>query len=508
MHNKVYSNCSTIFAHNLGSFDGYFIYKALMSHFECDDVSMVVDDQNKFVCLQILKDGEIIITFKDSYRIFPVSLNKLCQSFNVEGKVSDYNSDYSNIHKLFNDISLLKQFKEYALQDTVALYNALRKAQVEYFEKFQVDISTIYSTSTLSLKVFRNRFLTEDIAILSSKDDDFVRRGYLGGATDYYQEYAENVHYYDVNSLYPFAMKMVLPNKPIARYNDMTNIPLDDFFGFALAEVTCPEDIKIPLLPYKDTVTNRTIHPVGKWTGVYYSEELKAAVKLGYEIKLIEGIRFSKFNPFNEYIDHFYNLKKNSDKNSGTYFISKMQLNQLYGIFGRRKTLLKTINTESIGTFSDQFIKTIIDGSDKWSTLLIKENNSKIVTNPIQEFEDSLFDAQESNRIIKSNVGIAAAVTANARIIMHPYKLNAGDSLCYTDTDSIFTTKPLDNDLIGKELGLMKDELNGAVIDEAYFFGIKKYGYRIGDQVTTVFAGIKRNSLTWGNILKIHIKQI
>jgi len=40
-----------------------------------------------------------------------------------------------------------------------------------------------------------------------------------------------------------------------------------------------------------------------------------------------------------------------------------------------------------------------------------------------------------------------------------------------------FIKGELDTSLIGKELGLMKDELDGKVIKEAYFLGIKQYGY-------------------------------
>ena len=46
----------------------------------------------------------------------------------------------------------------------------------------------------------------------------------------------------------------------------------------------------------------------------------------------------------------------------------------------------------------------------------------------------------------------------------------------YTDTDSIFSTKKLDLSLIGKELGLMKDELDGKVIEEILILGCKQYG--------------------------------
>lgn len=495
-HPSIYKFCKTIFAHNLGSFDGYFLYKALMNHYPSDNVSIVVDDQNKFVCLQLKVSDSDLITFKDSYRIFPVSLDNLCKSFDVDGKISKYNPDYNNID-IFKTQNRwkLKNFKDYALQDSRSLYNALVKAQNAYFDNFKVDITSIYSTSSLSLKIFRANFLKDDIAILSNQTDKFVRKAYLGGSTDYYKEYAQNVHYYDVNSLYPFAMKMELPNKPINTYKDMSDIKLENFYGFALAEIHCPDNILIPVLPYKDPDTARTIHPKGKWKAVYYSEELKAVSKLGYEIKLIEGTEFSKFRPFDEYIDHFYDLKKNST--GGTRFIAKMQLNQLYGVFGRKQELIKSVNTKEIEKFAHFNIKTIIDSGAEWSTILIVDRKLIDLTVATRE-EDKDY------RVVKSNVAIAAAVTANARIVMQNYKLNAGNSLCYTDTDSIFTTKPLDSDLIGKELGLMKDELDGKVIDEAYFFGIKKYGYRINDKTSSVFAGIKRDSLTWNDILDIY----
>jgi hypothetical protein len=58
---------------------------------------------------------------------------------------------------------------------------------------------------------------------------------------------------------------------------------------------------------------------------------------------------------------------------------------------------------------------------------------------------------------------------------MIPFKLD--DSCVYTDTDSIFTTKPLSIKDVGNEIGLFKDELNGNKIEEAYFLGIKQYGY-------------------------------
>ena len=76
--------------------------------------------------------------------------------------------------------------------------------------------------------------------------------------------------------------------------------------------------------------------------------------------------------------------------------------------------------------------------------------------------------------------------------------------LYYTDTDSIFIDKELPQELIGNELGLMKDELKGGIIKKAYFLGIKKYGYIDNNElVHSVFSGVERNSLTWDEIEQI-----
>jgi DNA polymerase type B, organellar and viral len=47
----------------------------------------------------------------------------------------------------------------------------------------------------------------------------------------------------------------------------------------------------------------------------FFPEQLKAALKYGYKIELINGHEFSSFNLFNEYIYHFYNIILEKKKN-------------------------------------------------------------------------------------------------------------------------------------------------------------------------------------------------
>jgi hypothetical protein len=232
---------------------------------------------------------------------------------------------------------------------------------------------------------------------------------------------------------------------------------------------------------------------------------LKEVVKHGYKVELISGYEFSKFDLFSEYVDHFYHIKRNSVKNSPERFISKLHLNTPYGIFGRRKDLIQTLNVETKNLKSSllsRVVKSTIDINEKITTILIHNNlHPKIINELNSEFKTHFIN---NLTMVKSNVAIAGAVTSYAQIHMIKIKMlcvKLGIKIYYTDTDSIFTDKPLPDYLIGNDLGQFKDELNGLVIKQAYFLGIKNYAYTIDThegktKVKSVWAGVKRDSLT------------
>ena len=59
----------------------------------------------------------------------------------------------------------------------------------------------------MAMKIYRTNFMDIPIPILNSIEDRFVRNSYYGGATDIYKAIVECLHYIDVNSLYPYAMR-------------------------------------------------------------------------------------------------------------------------------------------------------------------------------------------------------------------------------------------------------------------------------------------------------------
>jgi hypothetical protein len=229
----------------------------------------------------------------------------------------------------------------------------------------------------------------------------------------------------------------------------------------------------------------------------------------GYKFKVLKAFEYSQSYLFNEYVDHFYNTKKNSI--GPQRFIAKMHLNQLYGYFGRKLDLIETVNINANELFDyvkTRVIKSMIQIDENTITLLLYSNLNREVIASLNKSVN--VNIKNDFAFVKSNVGIASAVTSYApirdRIHMIPFKLKY--DILYSDTDSIFSSEPLPMELIGKELGLMKDELNGSVIEEACFIGIKQYGYwyldRDGNKVeSSVFSGVTRNTISFNEMMTL-----
>jgi hypothetical protein len=196
---------------------------------------------------------------------------------------------------------------------------------------------------------------------------------------------------------------------------------------------------------------------------------LKAVAKLGYQITLIKGYEFTKTDLFSNYVNHFYEIKKHSSGVERN--MAKLQLNNLYGYFGRKQIGLITTNvknSELTDIMSTRVVKSITPINSEYSTVL---SYSNINHSLIEKLNVDFHRIGSPQHYIMSNVALAAAVTSYARITMIPFKINPHTLY----TDSAFTTEIIDSSLIGDELGQMKDELKGQVINEAYFLGPKRW---------------------------------
>jgi DNA polymerase type B, organellar and viral len=440
-----------IFVHDLDNSIFNYIHKFLLNNFNHDLIEVIQDKNNNYIYIKIFS-----IKFINSHRIFPISESELIKLFKGDD-----------------------------------LHDSLSKAQLYYFNNYNVDITSIVSTGSLAFKLFRINFLKKynSILILSKELDSTIRQSYFGGGVHVFKlnQIIKNVFHYDINSLYPFAMLKAMPFKLIRTFSPNTKFKINDFFGFIKVEVTINENCKRILLPHR--VGDKIIHSSGTFEGIYFSEELKLYLKnKSYNITYLELYEFSKFYPFKDYVNTFYDIKSKSlniDR-----FIAKLLLNNLYGFFGRSYRLIKTMKIDN-----DKLNKFIMVSSDTIINVDHYENYSLI----------KLIEVND-NYQIKSNVAISSAITSYARIIMHPYLLIP--SVIYSDTDSIFTTIPLNPELISEAIGYFKDEMNGIIIKQFISKGPKRYAYWfIGSNNNkierSVYAGLERNSIPFNKFINL-----
>jgi hypothetical protein len=361
-----------IYFHNFSKFDGIFIIKHLV---------------NIGKCIPIIHKGKIIsfsfspnwnkdfgkVTFYDSYLLLSSSLSKLSKSFQVDSPKDLFPTFLTDINyvgsvpdiKYFKDINILDynnykkrwenkgenwDFKKEAIAyckiDCKALFQILSKFSKLIFERFHLNIVNFPTLPSLAFSIYRSSYYKNEIIHQLSGDiDSDIRTGYTGGSTDMFipapldgaPDNHKKIYAYDVNSLYPFVMKeFPYPVGAPTYFEGDISAGEKNAFGFFYVNITSPKDLLHPILQihHKTGDGTRTVSPLGKFSGWFFSEELYNAKKYGYEFEVLRGYLFEKGNIFTDYVDNLYNLRLTYPKTDPMNYISKILLNSLYGRFG------------------------------------------------------------------------------------------------------------------------------------------------------------------------------
>ena len=129
-------------------------------------------------------------------------------------------------------------------------------------------------------------------------------------------------------------------------------------------------------------------------------------------------------------------MKKNSV--GPQRWIAKLSLNSLYGTFGRRQDLLKTVSVpnDMVSAYLVTYPSgTVLESSDTTSTILYVDKPNYQALDQLSSIyvDDSTF-----KKNVKANVAIAAAITSYARI--HMNQIKQLDCVIYSDTYSTLLT--------------------------------------------------------------------
>jgi hypothetical protein len=492
-----------IYIHNMASFDGIFLLKILV---ELGNVKPIIH-HGDLISINF-KSKIYNFVFKDSLQILLVSLRKLAKVFGVDTQksifpysfVNENNLDYIGPvpdFKYFDNITI-KEYNEYCLKfdnshwdlrdeaikyceiDCISLYQIIIKFSNMIFDLFKINIHKYPTLSSIAFAIFRTHFLEKgEIPQIFGQIGKDIRQGYTGGAVDMYiprPPKGTKIFCYDVNSLYPFVMDQFdMPvGKPTQFFGDIRKTD-PNAFGFFYCKIIAPDNLLHPILQthIKTKSGIRTIAPLGTWEDMIFSAEMDNAIKYGYKFEILWGYKFKPKNIFKGYVGHLYSLRLKYPKTNPLNMIAKILLNSLYGRFGMNDSFPNITIFDTFKEFKIWFKDHSEDVID------FMELGDKVLVQHRSENQDNYTDTWGGMETHNVSVGIAAAITAYARIHMSQFKNNPNFNLYYSDTDSIYIDRPLPDEFISSTiLGKMKLEY---VLIDAIFLAPKVYYLQMED---------------------------
>ena len=227
---------------------------------------------------------------------------------------------------------------------------------------------------------------------------------------------------------------------------------------------------------------------------VHWGAEIKQSCIDNFEFVIYKYNEYEEKAVFKSFVDYCYVERlryKNIDASKSLYY--KNVLNNLYGKFAQKSYN----NIKIVNNFNDIF-NYVGDKMEKYIDYTPFGNGS---TMGILEYKS---DKEQSNG---SLTRFSSYISAMTRVHLHNAMRTVGfDNVYYCDTDSLFITNKLPNEMISNdELGKFKLE---AVIEEALFISPKVYFYRTNKDTVKKSKGIKSYLLTLDDYENMHNGEI
>jgi len=468
-------------------------------------------------------------TLNDSNLLLLQSLDKLAKYFNIGRRKGifpyflkdiSYKGDYPK-YEYFNTSKVSmeeyesnrKSFKgiwsfkaeaiKYCMNDSMILFLVVQKFNDFIFDNFKININKYPTIPSLAFAIYRSKYMPIlTIPMISGEIKKQIQLGYTGGSTDMFipslnvlSQTDKKIYAYDVNSLYPFVMSKFDMPTGNPTYLEFI-IPRDlrenlDLFGHFYCKVIAPENLLHPILQLHHKTHNgiRTVAPLGKFEGWFFSEEVKNALNFGYEVEIVKGYIFERKIIFKKFVEDMYKLRTDHPKTHPINYIAKIIMNSLYGRFG----------------MDDNFNKIVIIPKEDFDNYPLAKGDVEI--EEVLEFDKHLLLKIINKEVSKDitpgdhniNISIAAAVTAYARIHMSQFKNNPNlPNLYYSDTDSLYFDAPLPKKLVDDtKLGFLKLE---GIWDKALFLAPKVYALKNNNEEIIKIKGLTKEAIKNNNI--------
>lgn len=453
---------SLFYFHNL-KFDGKFIISYLeskmgyRSYKPSDNIKglekayqPLINVQGEWYSIKV-SDGIKVAEIRDSLKKIPGSVRSIAKSFGLD--VIKGEIDY---HKR-RDIGYepTEEEYEYIKNDVTIIGKVLNRMYGDGRKKMTAGSDALYEYRK------SNKQFDSDFPRLALSEDEFMREGYNGGYVYLKKEYVNKVVeggvVYDVNSMYPWAMRYnVMPyGSPVYFEGEPDRsllfivrmrlefyikdgyppiIALSNFFRSKDYLEECCEHAEI-------TVTSIDLELIEKHYNVFNVEYID-----GYYFKSSMGL-------FDDYIDK-WNSEKGRGKEIGDMYLSttaKLNMNSLYGKFGKKLIIGNKLT----------YVK---DGVVKYSEVYPEETEGLYLP-------------------------VAAFTTAYARKKLLQAFVDNYDRVIYCDTDSLHLKglEPANLETDDKKLGYWKKEVE---FTRAKYIQQKRYIYEVDGKLKVKCAGL------------------
>ena len=333
--------------------------------------------------------------------------------------------------------------------DVRILYKALSQFAAVFWDTFQIDVTQSVTLSGLAMRLYRGKYL-DDLeggdylpTNLPGLFSQIRLNTFIGGLTvsPGGAKRVKKAFAYDITSMFP---SMIAQHSiPGGRIVWDDGMKLDsEAFGWIRVLGRAPEGKLACLLPIKPQGGDGGTAPqyIGSqrlFYGLFFTEEVKAAVDIGYQIETFGGLRFEKVEVgLGKFVRDLYKLRQVQAKagNRVAALSLKLVINGLYGRLAMKRFTYDTV------VLSDNRTGVLADDTP----LIQKANKPK-------------------NRVqVDVSLPVSAAVTSYARIAMSKFFNRTRNPLLYSDTDSAVITRPLPQALFTPasepELGKIKSE--------------------------------------------------
>lgn len=348
--NRISKISCTVYFHNLKfdiQFILYWLFKNGFKHTTNKDLrenqfNTLISDMGLFYTCTVKFLCGVKVKFVDSFKLIPLAIEAFPKAFGLDIQKLDLN------YEAVRDIDHIptKEEIEYVKHDVHIMVLGIKAMHSNGLKKMTAASNALGNYKALmSKKEFNRRFPP-----LTLSDDTDLRLSYKGGWTYLNPKYKDLLVgeglVYDVNSMYPWAMKYCkLPYGPPiyyrGKYKENKTYPL------YIQSLTCRFKLKPGKYPSIQLKGNMRFRDTEYITEALEEAEILTLTSVDLEL-FFENYDVFDINyncgymmmgatgMFNDYIDHWYDVKSKSkeDGNMSMYYIAKLMLNSLYGKFG------------------------------------------------------------------------------------------------------------------------------------------------------------------------------